>query len=102
MESLKLSEPNEDSVERSEGEEGNDGARLSVTQSDDPLSGGHFTLGMSKTPPGPARERSRVVVHRVVALNVANGKHARSHVGRESPISNGSTAVGGANTRCGC
>jgi hypothetical protein len=49
-ESLKLSEPNEDSVERSEGEEGKYGVRLSVTQSDDPLSGGHFTLGMSKTP----------------------------------------------------
>jgi hypothetical protein len=45
------------------------------------------------THPGPARERSRVIVHRVVALNVANSKHARSHVGRESPISNGSTAV---------
>ena len=26
------------------------GARPPVTQSDDPLSGGHFALGMSKTP----------------------------------------------------
>ena len=52
MESLKLSGPNEDSVEeRSDGEEIGIGARLSVTQSDDPpLSGGHFPLGMSKMP----------------------------------------------------
>ena len=27
-----------------------DGARLSVTQSDDPRSGGHFAVGMSKPP----------------------------------------------------
>ena len=51
MESLKLSEPNEDSVEeRSEGEESGIDARLSVTQSDDPLSGGHLVVGMSKPP----------------------------------------------------
>lgn len=51
MESLKLSEPNEDSVERSDGEEeGEIDVRLSVTQSGDPRSGGHFALGMSKTP----------------------------------------------------
>ena len=51
MESLKLSEPNEDSVEeRSEGEESGIDARLSVTQSDDPLSGGHLAVGMSKPP----------------------------------------------------
>ena len=51
MEFLKFSEPNEDSVEeRSEGVETGIGARLSVTQSDDPLSGGHFALGMSKMP----------------------------------------------------
>jgi len=100
LESLKLSEPNEDSVERSDGEEDEKiGVRLSVTQSGDPLSGGHLALGMSKTPPGPARERGRVIVHGVVALDVADSKHARNHVGRESPISNGSTAVGGANTR---
>lgn len=99
-------------MERSEGEEeGEIDARLSVTQSDDPRSGGHLALGMSKTPlkrgeqserridsadcahPGPARERGRVVVHGVVALDVADRKHARSHVSRESPISNGSTAV---------
>ena len=36
--------------ERAGEEEGYIGARLSVTQSDDPLSGGHFALGMSKTP----------------------------------------------------
>ena len=45
--------PNEDSVdERSEeGElEGAKCARLSVTQSDDPLSGGHFAVGTSKPP----------------------------------------------------
>ncbi len=51
IESLRLSEPNEDSVdERSDGEEGNFDARLSVTQSDDPRSGGHLAVGMSKTP----------------------------------------------------
>ena len=51
MESLKASEPNEDSVEeRSEGVEIGIGARLSVTQSDDPRSGGHFAVGMSKPP----------------------------------------------------
>ena len=56
LESLKLSEPNDDSVLRSEWEEGvgeedkGVDARLSVTQSDDPLSGGHFAVGMSKAP----------------------------------------------------
>ena len=57
LESLKLSEPNDDSVVRSEEESGEGGeeemeidARLSVTQSDDPLSGGHFAVGMSKAP----------------------------------------------------
>lgn len=99
---MKLSFPNDDSVE-DVSEEGDEeiieDVRLSVTQSDDPLSGGHFALGMSKPPPRPAREGSRVVVHRAVALEVANSDHARSHVGRESPISNGLTTVGGANTR---
>ena len=58
MESLKLSEPNEDSVEElSDGEEMGTGARLSVTQSDDPLSGGHFALGMSKPPLQTEREK---------------------------------------------
>ena len=47
------------------------------------------------THPGPARERSRVVVDRVSALDVADRNHARSHVGRESPISNGLTTVAG-------
>jgi len=91
----------------SEGEGENDesgdweiiGARLPVTQSDDPLSGGHFALGMSKTPSGSARERSRVIVHVVGALHVADGKYTRSVVGSESPIPNGVTAVGGAKTR---
>ena len=46
-----------------------------------------------KTYPGPARERSRVIVDGVGALDVADRKHARSHVGRESPISNGVTTV---------
>ena len=105
--------------ERSEeGEEGKDGARLSVTQSDDPRSGGHFALGMSKTPlqigvrirgimkwcenvwrmrtyPRSARERGGVVIHGIAALHLADRNHARSHVGRESPISNGLTTVAG-------
>ena len=50
---IKLSFPNDDSVE-DVSEEGDeeiiDDARLSVTQSDDPRSGGHFALGMSKPP----------------------------------------------------
>jgi hypothetical protein len=74
-------------------------ARLPVTQSDDPPSGGHFAVGMSKTPPGTARERSRVIVHVVGALDLANGKYARSVVASESPIPNGETAVGGAKTK---
>lgn len=94
--------PNDDSVEERSEEGEEDGAkcaRLSVTQSDDPRSGGHFAVGTSKPPPGPARERSRVVVHGIGALQMAHRKHARSHVGIESPISNGLTTVGGANTR---
>jgi hypothetical protein len=47
-------------------------ARLPVTQSDDPLSGGHFALGTSKPPLGSARERSRVVVHVVGAFDMAH------------------------------
>lgn len=63
LESLKLSEPNDDSVEvrslgESEGVEGKDDARLSVTQSDDPLSGGHFAEGMSKAPLFGVRDAS--------------------------------------------
>lgn len=97
------------------GEEGKmDSAKLSVTQFDDPLSGGHLAGGASKAPlengsakvgtgvgrtreayPGSARERSRVVVHGIGALHVGHRKHARSHVGRESPISNGLTTVAG-------
>jgi len=74
------------------------GAGLPVTQIDDPLSGGHLTLGVSKAPPGPARERSRIIVHIVSALHLAHSKHARS-VESYSPISNGLTAVGGAKTK---
>ena len=53
-----LSEPKAESVDEvsEAGEEGKIGARLSVTQSDDPLSGGHFALGVSK----PPLEASRV------------------------------------------
>jgi len=72
---------------------------LPVTQSDDPLSGGHFALGTSKPPLRSAREGSGVVVHIVAAFEVANGNYVRRRVGRESPISNGLTTVGGAKTR---
>lgn len=51
----------------------NEDAGLPLTQSDDPLSGGHFDLGTSKPPPRSARERSGVIVHVVVALHVADG-----------------------------
>ncbi len=50
-------------------------------------------MNEATTHPGPAREGSRVVVHGICALHVADSKHARSHVGRESPISNGLTTV---------
>jgi len=42
---------------------------------------------------GSAREGSRVIVHVIGALHVADGEHTRSYVSRESPISNGLTAV---------
>lgn len=59
MEFAKLSGPKDDSVDEvSEGEEGKAGARLSVTQSDDPLSGGHFALGVSKPPLRPKKQVS--------------------------------------------
>ena len=74
------------------------GAGMPVTHSDDPRSGGHFALGVSKAPPGPARERSRIVVHVISALHLAHSKHTRS-VESYSPISNGLTAVGGAKTK---
>ena len=42
-----------DEVSEAGEEEGNmDGAKLSVTQFDDPLSGGHFAEGASKAPLG--------------------------------------------------
>lgn len=74
-------------------------AGMSVTHSDDPRSGGHFDLGVSKPPPGSARERSGVIVHIVGALHLANRKHTRLDVESYSPISNGLTAVGGAKTK---
>ena len=52
IELAKLSDSYEESVDElsEDGEEGYIDARLSVTQSDDPLSGGHFALGVSKPP----------------------------------------------------
>lgn len=52
MELAGLSVPKAESVDEvsEAGEEGKIGARLSVTQSGDPLSGGHFALGVSKPP----------------------------------------------------
>ena len=53
MELARLSVPRDDSVDAvsEDGEEeGAIRARLPVTQSDDPLSGGHFALGVSKPP----------------------------------------------------
>jgi len=81
-----------------EGEENDAG--LPVTQSDDPRSGGHFGVGTSKAPPGPAREGSRIIIHVICALKVADGQHTRLGVeGEYSPIPNGLTTVGGAKTR---
>lgn len=52
-ESVEAAESEEESMEEA-GEEESGGreerARLSVTQSDDPRSGGHFAVGMSKPP----------------------------------------------------
>jgi hypothetical protein len=81
------------------GVEGEIGAELPVTRFDDPRSGGHFALGTSKAPPGPPREGSRIIVHIVVALEVANSKYAWLVVEGDSPIPNGLTTVGGAKTR---
>jgi len=85
----------DDSLKSEEGELVD--AVLPVTQSDDPRSGGHLEVGASKTPPGSAREGSGIVVHIVLALNMAHSEHAC--VGEGSPISNGLTSVGGAKTR---
>jgi hypothetical protein len=68
-------------------------AGLSVTQSDDPLSGGHFVFGVLKAPPRPSRHRPRVIVHVLHALEVGHGKHVRLVVVSESPIPNGLTTV---------
>lgn len=98
------------------------GAGMPVTHSDDPRSGGHLALGVSKAPleedeekedrrneytdPGPARERSGVIVHVVVAFEMAHGKYTRCSVARESPISNGLTTVAveyhGKSLQCYC
>ena len=45
-----------------------DDARLSLTQSDDPLSGGHLALGVSKTPRAASRERG-------TAKDISGQKH---------------------------
>lgn len=86
-------------VEKEEGGEEENSAGPSVTQSNDPLSGGHFALGMSKAPLGSAREGSRVVVLVSAALHLADCEYRRLSVVVEGPISNGLTAVGGAKTR---
>jgi hypothetical protein len=43
--------------------------------------------------PRPSREGSRVVVHVIVALQMADSKHTRLSVESESPIPNGLTTV---------
>ena len=50
MEAAESLEETKEGVGEEESGGREDGARLSVTQSDDPRSGGHFALGMSKTP----------------------------------------------------
>lgn len=42
---------------------------------------------------GSSRERSRIIVHVIFALDVANSKHTWRGVNVESPISNGLTTV---------
>lgn len=86
--------------EEERGEEVKEDAGLSVTQSNDPRSGGHFTLGGSKAPPGPARDRS-VIDQIFGAFEMADSENTRRGVERESPIPNGLTTVGGAKTRFG-
>lgn len=93
------------------GEEEKLDAGLPVTQPDDPRSGGHFSKGTSKAPleigdsakesrgiqqrthPGSAGERSRVIIDIVGALHLADSENTGSGVKRDSPISNGLTAV---------
>jgi len=89
---------------------GKNDAGLSVTQSDDPLSGGHFVFGVSKAPlqsklsvgtqvakgrthPRPFRHRGRIIVHILHSLEVCDGQHVRLIVESESPIPNGLTTV---------
>ena len=69
-----------------------------VTLSDDPplrRSGGHFSVGTSKAPRRAARERSRVVINVVCALEGADSENIPVSVGvnSASPISNGVTTV---------
>lgn len=76
-------------------------AVLSLTQFDDPRSGGHLTLGVSKTPPRPSTEGGRIVVDVAHALKLAHSERIRPVVKAGSPIPNGVTTVGGAKTRLG-
>ena len=50
MEAAESLEESREGVGEEESGGRDDGARLSVTQSDDPRSGGHFAVGMSKPP----------------------------------------------------
>jgi len=79
---------------------GKNDAGLSVTQPDDPLSGGHFIFGVSKAPPRPIRHRASIVVHVAHSLKVGYGQKVGLVVESGSPIPNGLTTVGGAKTRC--
>lgn len=87
IESGNLSLPNEDDDSVDEvseaGEEGEnmDGAKLSVTQFDDPLSGGHFAGGASKAPLGREMgrdERGRsCCVKKVKEMEIKNSPRVR-------------------------
>jgi len=86
-------------VRRSEESKGS-GAGLAVTQSGDhPREGGHFALGVSKMPLCSARERGGVVVEVCGALRLRDCYDARISERDVSPIPNGATTVGGAETR---
>ena len=65
MESEESLEESREEVGEEESGGREDGARLAVTQSDDPRSGGHFAVGMSKPPlNGEARTLQGVGDHR--------------------------------------
>jgi len=78
-------------------------ARLPVTQPDDPpdlvISGGHFSVGTLKTPPGPAREGGVIIIQvKLRAFDAAHSEHSGSIVGPHH--SNAPTVgVGGVKTR---